>query len=77
MIKLLKRWYRKIVGKKLRDAVVEAYGARYGQMYVDVNMGVPIGNLNDTIIFLEAVERVKKELIEDGWRIKYGTLRRV
>lgn len=72
MIKLLKRWYRKIVGKKLRDAVVEAYGVQYGQMYVDVNMGVPIGNLNDTIIFLEAVERVKKELIEDGWRIKYG-----
>lgn len=72
MIKLLKRWYRKIVGKKLRDAVVEAYGAQYGQMYVDVNMGVPIGNLNDTIIFLKAVERVKKDLIEDGWRIKYG-----
>ena len=70
MIKLLKRCYRKIVGKKLREAVAEAYGDEYGQMYDDVNMGVPIGNLSDTIIFLEAVERVKKELIEDGWRIK-------
>ena len=67
---MLKRWYRKIVGKKLRDAVVDKYGARYGQMYVDINMGIPIGDMKDTIIFLEAVEKVKKELIEDGWRVK-------
>lgn len=70
MIELLKQWYRKIVGKKLRDAVVEKYGARYGQMYDDINMGVPIGNFKDTIIFLEAVEKVKNMLIEDGWRVK-------
>ena len=72
MIKMLKRWYRKIGGKKLRSAVVDKYGAEYGRMYVDINMGIPIGDMKDTIIFLEAVERVKKELIEDGWRVKYG-----
>lgn len=70
MIKMLKRWYRKIVGKNLRDAVVDKYGARYGQMYDDVNMGIPIGNIKDTIIFIDAVEQVKNKLIEDGWRIK-------
>ena len=70
VIKLFKQWYRKIVGKKLRDAVVDAYGVEFGEMYVDVNMGVPIGDIRDTIIFLEAVEKVKNKLIEDGWRIK-------
>lgn len=70
MIKLFKRWYRKIVGKKLRDAVVDKYGVEFGQMYDDINMGVPIGTFMDTIIFIEAVEKVKNKLIEDGWRIK-------
>ena len=70
MIKMLKRWYRKIVGKNLRDAVVDKYGVEYGRMYVDLNAGIPIGDMKDTIIFLEAVEKIKNKLIEDGWRVK-------
>lgn len=53
------KWIRNLF-KSLRQKCVDAYGEEFGEMYDMVNRGEPIGNLTETIIFLEMVEAVKK-----------------
>lgn len=44
----------------LREKCVAAYGEDFGVMMDMVNSGQPIGNYNETLIFLEMVEAVKR-----------------
>ena len=57
---LFKSLRKKCVDDSLRQKCVDAYGEEFGKMYDMVNRGEPIGNMMETIIFLEMVEAVKK-----------------
>ena len=57
---LFKSLRKKCVNDSLRQKCVDAYGEEFGKMYDMVNCGEPIGNMIETIIFLEMVEAVKK-----------------
>lgn len=55
-------WFKKFLCKKdLREVCREKYGDDFVKMYDKVNAGVPIGNLEETTIFLAMVEAVKEE----------------
>ena len=49
----------------LRDKLVEMYGEEAGEAYDKTNMGMPMGGLVETIIFLCMVEDAKKALGEE------------
>lgn len=60
------RWYKpqefikKFFHKKnLRELCREKYGDDFVKMYDMVNEGIPIGNLEETKIFLAMVQKVK------------------
>lgn len=53
------KWIRNLF-KSLRQKCDDAYGEEFGEMYDMVNRGEPIGNMTETIIFLEMIEAVKK-----------------
>ena len=55
----LKDLFRK--RKDLRQLCVEEYGEEFGEMYDMVSGGQAIGNLEETMIFLSMIEKVKKE----------------
>ena len=52
---------RKRGKKDLREVCREKYGDDFVEMYDMVNAGVPIGNLEETKIFLAMVEAAKEE----------------
>lgn len=58
MIKFFMKLFKK--KKDLRE-----FGADYVEEFLDkydkINMGVPIGGLQETIVFLDLVETIKKE----------------
>lgn len=57
-----KEWFRKFSREKdLREVFREKYGDDFVKMYDMLNNGVPIGNLAETINFLEMVEAAKEE----------------
>ena len=53
-----KRFFRK---KDLREVCLEKYGDDFVKMYDMLNDGIPIGNLEETEIFLAMVEKAKEE----------------
>lgn len=44
----------------LRAKCVKAYGEEFGEMYDTLNRGETIGGFEETIVFLEMLEAVKK-----------------
>ena len=50
--------------KDLREICREKYGEDFVVMYDMVNRGMPIGNLEETKIFLAMVEAAKNERID-------------
>ena len=60
-------WLRKFMPKKkdLRQTCLEMYGDGFIRQYDAANMGIPIGNLEETKEFLAKVEAAKME-IQDG-----------
>lgn len=57
MKNLYKKWFHK---KDLREICREKYGDDFVFMYDLLNSGVPIGNLEETKIFLAMVEAAKE-----------------
>ncbi len=53
------KWIKNLF-KSLRQKCVDAYGEEFGVMYDMVNRGEPIGDMTETIVFLEMLEAVKK-----------------
>ena len=51
--------------KTLRDKLIEMYGEEAGLYHDKINQGIPIGGLEETIIFLHMVEEAKKSLKEE------------
>ena len=48
----------KWVAKNMGEEYVEEFLARYD----DINRGVPIGGIVNTIVFLNLIERIKKQI---------------
>jgi hypothetical protein len=59
MNKIIKWWKRKHFD--LRKACVDKYSEEFGEMYDKTCKGESIGGFLETSIFLDMVERVKKE----------------
>lgn len=55
-------WLKKLFKRKpsLREQCVAAYGEEFGEMMDMVNSGQAIGNFNETMIFLEMIEAVRR-----------------
>ncbi len=51
--------------KDLRELCREKYGEDFVEMYDMLNNGIPIGNLEETKIFLAMVEAAKMDESED------------
>ena len=69
-MKRLKNFFKKLLAKlssrdTLRDKLVEMYGEEAGEAYDKTNMGMPMGGLVETVIFLRMVEDAKKALGEE------------
>lgn len=45
----------------LREKCIERYGEEFGALYDAVNVGKPIGNMEETTLFLRMVEAVRNE----------------
>lgn len=55
-------WLKKFHKEKdLREVCREKYGDDFVKMYDMVNSGIPIGNLEETRIFLAMVEAAKED----------------
>lgn len=62
----LREWMRTHTQKKsLRDVIREKYGESFAHKYDLVNMGMPIGDLDETKDFIDKVEAAKME-VQDG-----------
>lgn len=67
MNKITKWWKRRKFD--LRQACIDKYskefgneaGEEIGRMYDSINRGIPIGGFSETAVFLDMVEKVKKE----------------
>jgi hypothetical protein len=67
MNKIIKWWKRR--NFDLRQACIDKYSKEFGEeakeeiglMYDSINRGIPIGGFLETSIFLDMIERVKKE----------------
>ena len=55
-------WIRKLFRKKptLREACVKEYGEDFGRLMDSLAEGIPIGNINETVLILEMIEAVRK-----------------
>lgn len=54
-------WFKKIRKRDLREVCREKYGDDFVKMYDMVNDGTPIGNLEETQIFLAMVKAAEGE----------------
>lgn len=59
----LKRYLKKIFNKKpdLRQLCIDRYGEEFGEIYDKSCRGEPIGTLTETLVFLNMIEKVRKE----------------
>jgi hypothetical protein len=55
-IKFLKRLFNK---DDLRERCVKAYGEDFGKIYDLMGAGTPVGNLEETLIVLEMINRLR------------------
>lgn len=59
----IKRLFKRFKKSNLRERVEAAYGTEFVyNIYDKMNEGVPVGNLVETIIYLEMIERIRSEL---------------
>lgn len=54
----------------LREECRKRYGEDFINLYDTINSGGTIGNFTETIVFINMVESVKKELKDKGYKIK-------
>lgn len=57
VIKFLKRLFNK--KEDLRERCINAYGEDFGKIYDLMGAGVPVGNLEETLIVLEMINRLR------------------
>lgn len=59
----LKQYLKKIFNKKpdLRQLCIDRYVEEFGEIYDKSCRGEPIGTLTETLVFLNMIEKVRKE----------------
>lgn len=60
----IRRMWKDQPKKDLRDVISEKYGDAFAYKYDLVNLGIPIGNVDETIEFLIKVNECRKEVQE-------------
>ena len=60
----IRRLWKDQPKKDLRDVIREKYGEAFAHKYDLVNLGIPIGNVDETIEFLTKVNECRKEVQE-------------
>lgn len=60
----IRRLWKDQPKKDLRDVIREKYGEAFAHKYDLVNMGIPIGNVDETMDFLTKVNECRKEVQE-------------
>ena len=58
----IKMYVKMLFKPKLREACRIAYGDDFVRQYDDMRHGMPIGNMVDTIDFIDKLETVRKRL---------------
>ena len=51
-------WFKK--KPSLRDRCIAAYGEEFGEIYDNLNKGIPVGGFVETAAILQMIEKVKK-----------------
>ena len=60
----IRRLWKDQPKKDLRDVIREKYGEAFAHKYDLVNLGIPIGDVNETMEFLAKVNKAKLEVKE-------------
>ena len=60
----IRRLWKDQPKKDLRDVIREKYGEAFAHKYDLVNLGMPIGSVDETMDFLTKVNECKKEVQE-------------
>ena len=60
----IRRLWKDQPKKDLRDVIREKYGEAFAHKYDLVNLGIPIGDVNETMEFLTKVNECRKEVQE-------------
>lgn len=60
----IRRLWKDQPKKDLRDVIREKYGEAFAHKYDLVNLGMPIGNVDETMDFLAKVNEAKLEVFE-------------
>ena len=55
-------WLKRIFGKKqdLRKACIEKYGKEFGEIYDNMNRGIPVGGFRKTKTLSDMIEKIKQ-----------------
>lgn len=60
----IRRLWKDQPKKDLRDVIRERYGEAFAHKYDLVNLGIPIGDVNETMEFLTKINECRKEVQE-------------
>jgi len=76
MMKILKLFGIYDLREEGRKWAIREFGEQYGDEFVEkyenINRGIPIGGFVETVVFLDMVERIKRELEKETliWKIR-------
>ena len=60
IIKKVSKWFREKRKPNLREQCIQAYGEEFGEIYDNLNSGIPVGGFLETALILDMIEAVKK-----------------
>lgn len=60
IIEKVSKWFREKRKPNLREQCIQAYGEEFGEIYDNLNSGIPVGGFLETALILDMIEAVKK-----------------
>lgn len=60
IIERVSKWFREKRKPNLREQCIQAYGEEFGEIYDNLNSGIPVGGFLETALILDMIEAVKK-----------------
>lgn len=60
IIEKVSKWFREKRKPNLREQCIQAYGEEFGEIYDNLNSGIPVGGFLETALILDMIEVVKK-----------------
>ena len=60
IIEKVSKWFREKRKPNLREQCIQAYGEEFGEIYDNLNSGIPVGGFSETALILGMIEAVKK-----------------